>query len=280
MKRWVEITALLENPPEDWAVLADVFQRLGIDGTVQVDWPPSLGGYLWNPEEETADRLEDELLRVGVEAVVRREVEEEDWAESWKQFFKPRLIGAKFLVRPTWETANAGDRLEIVLDPGQAFGTGDHPTTRMCLVLLESIDLKAKRVADIGCGSGILSVAACLLGGEVVAVDVDRLSVESARHNAKLNRVRFEVFEGKGFEALGEARFDVILSNIISAALIGLAFEANSRLVSGGFWIVSGIISDNWADVLAKAESTAFVLDTKLIEGDWVAALLRKAPVS
>ena len=208
-----------------------------------------------------------------------QEVEEQDWSEAWKEFFKPRRVGERFIVRPTWEAAEIGPGdLEIVLDPGQAFGTGDHPTTRGCLELIEKADCRGKSIADIGCGSGILSVGAGLLGAsELILVDYDPVCVTSSLENLKRNNVTGEVHEGLGFQPLADdKRFDIVLSNIISAALIRLAPEAADRIKPGGLWIVSGIIEANWPDVLTRAKTCGFELVETFAEGDWIAATLRR----
>jgi len=181
------------------------------------------------------------------------------------------------VIRPEWETFEAeADDIVIVLDPGQAFGTGDHPTTRMCLELLDALDLHGLDVADIGCGSGILAVAACRLGARsVVGVDIDGVAVEASAENAARNGVSFDVLAGKGFEPLpSEATYDLVVSNIISAALIVLAPEASGRVRPGGRWVVSGVIRNNWPDVAAAAERAGFQVDDVREEGDWVAASL------
>lgn len=286
MTNWIQVTAILDRVPDDWAVLCEVFDRHGIPGTVQTDNPPTLTGYLSENGADTTD-LKQALLAAGANDVREQVIPDEDWAEAWKQFFKPRRIGRRFVVRPTWEEyPTTGDDLEIVLDPGQAFGTGDHPTTRLCLELMEEAwterserapGVNEAAVADIGCGSGILSVGACLLGSKsVVGVDIDPISVQSARENAERNSVHFEVFEGKGFDPLPDETFDFVVSNIISAAVIALAPEASRRIRSGGIWIVSGIIEANWPDVLAAANRCGFTLQKFKQEGDWVAATLSR----
>jgi ribosomal protein L11 methyltransferase len=263
----------LDAIPEDWARLVEVFARHGIDGTEQTDRPPSLCGYLPEEAHELVGPLGDELRAYGATEVAVDSVPEEDWAEGWKQFFVTRRIGRRFVLRPSWAEPWTGEGdLVIELDPGQAFGTGDHPTTRMCLELLEEI-AAPKRVADIGCGSGVLAIAAARLGAEVQAVDVDPLSVEITCQNAARNGVYLQAFEGRGFDPLPAGRsYDLVMSNIISAALISLAPEAWSRLMPGGSWIVSGVIEANWPDVLAAAERCGFRLAARREEGDWVAA--------
>lgn len=276
---WTRVTAFLPGEPEDWSMWCEVFSRHGIDGTVQTDEPPTIAGYVAPDQENTAANLKLALLDFGADKVEIDSVPEEDWAESWKQFFTVLPLGEHFVVVPSWETYDPkpGD-LILDLDPGQAFGTGDHPTTKGCLVLLEREGCKGKDVADIGCGSGILSVGAGRLGAKsIVAVDIESPSVVSARENFRRNDVKGKVFEGRGFDPLPEKdTYDLVLSNIISAALIGLAPEAGNRVRPGGAWIVSGIIHQNWPDVEARAIQCGFTLETKWEEGDWIAATFRR----
>lgn len=276
---WTKITAVLDNQPEDWSLWCEVFARHGIAGTLQTDNPPTLTGYVAPNDGEKISPLREELLGFGAQEVQIGEIEEEDWAEAWKQFFVPRRVGRNFVVTPSWTDYDAkpGDMV-ITLDPGQAFGTGDHPTTRGCLELLEKVGAEGKSVADIGCGSGILSVGAGLLGAEsIVGVDVESAAVSSARENLARNNVCGEIIEGKGFEPLVESdSYDLVLSNIISAALINLAPVVAGKIKPGGHWIVSGIILNNWPDVQAKAKQCGFVLGEVFEEGDWVAAIYHR----
>lgn len=276
MTDWIEIKALFDVAPDDWSIYADAFDRFGCPGSVQYDEPPSISAYMVGVEGAAAQAnlLAEELKRLGATAVEIGSVPEEDWSETWKQFFKPRRIGKRFVIRPTWESyeTQEGD-LEIVLDPGQAFGTGDHPTTRLCLELLDSFDLSGKCVADVGCGSGILSIGALLLGAsEVDAVDIDPLSVEVAIENAKLNGVSYRCVAGDGFKALQHEQYDLIVSNIISAILIRLSPDAAAYVKKGGHWVVSGIIKQNWPDVLEAAQKVGFTLIENAEEDEWVAA--------
>jgi ribosomal protein L11 methyltransferase len=268
------VTVFPKSPPDDWSVWHDVFERHGAPGTVEGAEPPSLGAYLAPGDESRIPGLLADLAALGPCRTETSTVIEEDWAETWKQFFKPKAIGP-FLVSPTWERAARLDgSTEILLDPGQAFGTGDHPTTRMCLELMPGLGLEGKRVADIGCGSGILSIAAAKLGArEVHAVDVDRAAVEATVANTGLNRVRAAVFQGRGFAPLPSGRYNAVLSNLVSAVLIGLAAEASARIEPGGAWLVSGVIAENWADVLASAQTAGFSLGQSRQEDEWVAAV-------
>ena len=276
MKTWLKVTALLPSEPEDWSVWAERFSRHGLDGTVQTDEPPTMSAYLPPGEEGELPALSLDLTASGAR-VETEEVEETDWSEAWKQFFKPLCVGAGLWIRPSWEDAEVPDgRTEIVLDPGQAFGTGDHPTTRLCLQLIERLELRGARFADVGCGSGVLAITVAKLGAtEVHAVDVDGVSVAAARENAARNDVRIVVYEGVGFDPLPEGAYDAAVSNIISAAVIGLAPSASLRVARGGAWIVSGVIAPNWPDVLAAVTECGFRVEEKTEEGDWIAALLR-----
>lgn len=277
MSDWIEVKASLPEEPLDWSIWVEVFRQHGVEGTVQVDSPPSLSGYIPANDSRRSD-LNSALAAAGAE-VAETVIPEEDWAESWKQFFVPRRVGERLVVRPTWEEAEVGaSDIEIVLDPGQAFGTGDHPTTRGCLTLLEKEGVQGRRVADVGCGSGILAVAAVKLGATgVVAVDSDALSVEAAQANAERNGVVFTCYQGRGFEPIADqGPFDVVMSNIISSVLIQLTPEASQRITTGGAWIVSGIIQAHWPELLEAAEASGFTLEDKIEEDEWVSALLRR----
>lgn len=314
MSLWLEVKALLDSEPEDWARLAEVFAQHGLEGTVQTDSPPTMSAFLSPQEQHQADALVQALTRsAGVIGVDVHPVQEENWAESWKQYFRPRRVGKRWLIRPSWEECEPkpGERV-IVLDPGQCFGTGDHPTTRLCLELLEEVDCTACEVADIGCGSGVLSVAAMLAGARSVwAVDVDPAAVQATLDNAGRNGVQVQAAHGEGFQAFAGAAshpltvespekglawtddesyeqamrtgdvpttspnyrvFDLVLSNIVSAAIIRLSATARDRIRKGGTWVVSGIIEQNWPDVLAACSQAGFTLESTQREDDWVAA--------
>lgn len=275
MKTWTKVTAILDSVPDDWSVWAERFAQFGLEGTVQTDDPPTLSAFV--APGESYDGLSSSLEGHGAR-VETEEVEDIDWSVAWRDFFKPEAIGSRFWIRPSWEEVpTPAGRLEVVLDPGQAFGTGDHPTTRLCLSLLEGVVSNGDSVADIGCGSGILSIGAMKLGAaRVDAVDMDRLSVETTKENALRNGVTVRAYEGRGFEPLSQGTYDVVVSNIISAAIIGLSEEASRRVRTGGIWIVSGIIEPNWPDVNTAVTTAGFTLEKWSREGDWVAAVLRR----
>jgi len=273
--QWIEIRAVLDNPPEDWSAYINIFDEHGCPGTLQSDDPPALSAYMAevNGATRRVDALKNALTQLGVACVQTRIVPEEDWSENWKQHFKTRRVGKRIVIRPTWdvEPPSPAD-ITITLDPGQAFGTGDHQTTRICLQLLEQAELHNKTVADVGCGSGILAITAVKLGAKsVIASDIDEQSVEITKENAKLNGVEFQTYCAAGFDAIQETQ-DVVISNIISATLIRLAPDASRAVKPGGKWIVSGIIEQNWPDVLYAATQGGFALEQLLKEDEWVAA--------
>ena len=272
------IQAKFNSEPEDWSRFIESFRRFGIDSTVQSENPYTLTGYLHESDAgpEKIQSLTDDLLHTGASNVSCDRIVEEDWSENWKQFFKPKKIGKKFWICPSWEEIEpAQDEILINLDPGQAFGTGDHPTTSMCLELLEEIEVKNKKIADVGCGSGILSIACCLAGAEkVVAVDCDKVSIEVAQENARRNNVQFDTFQGMGFEPI-DGQYDIVISNIISEAIKCLAPNVPKHISKGSHWIVSGIIKEHWDEVKDVCQSYGFNLIKEKAEGEWIAAIFR-----
>jgi len=269
---WIEVKAEFENGL-DLSPFVDIFLEYGIENTLEEG--STLTGCLVSVEgsAERIGELAEALKEAGAVKVETRDLVEDNWEIAWRQFFKPRRIGKRFLVRPTWEEFESDPNdLVIVLDPGQAFGTGDHPTTRLCLELMEQPEVAGKRVIDIGCGSGILSIGACLLGAsEVLAIDIDPIAVEVAKENRDLNKVEFEAVVGEGV-LVYDHKWDVVVSNIISATLIRLARDVRGLIEEAGVWIISGVIVDNWPDVLEAAEKAGFKLTNRLEEDGWVAA--------
>lgn len=276
---WREVVAIFDDVPADWSPIIEVFREFGCENTIEQDSPPSIGTAVVEVDEtdSVVGELRAALLEAGAARVIDRPLVEQNWDEVWRQFFKPRRIGPRVVVRPTWEDFELGpEDVEIVLDPGQAFGTGDHPTTRLCLELLQEFDASGMRVADVGCGSGILAIAADKLGArEVAGVDIEPLSVAVSRENAAINRSAAHFVEGNSILDLGEGPWDLVLSNIISATLIGMASRISSQIAPRGIWIVSGILEPNWPDVLQAAKAEGFTLVSIRKEDNWVAARLQ-----
>jgi len=209
------------------------------------------------------------------EATVRR-VAEANWAEAWKAHYTPQHIGP-FLIVPSWlEAVTAAGTLEIRLDPGMAFGTGLHPTTRLCLVALADVVTPGAAVLDVGTGSGILAIAAGRLGARpVVSLDIDARAVGIASENAARNGVVIEPFVGP-LDALRPGSFDVVAANILAGTLRDLAHELHERTRAGGVLIASGILAEQ-ADAVATALAAAgFGPAEARTSGDWVALLARR----
>lgn len=282
MKRWIEIEARLNDPPEDWSPFADAYTRFGCDASMLGADDVSIKGYFEGVagSDTAAEALKAELLRLGAAEVVFQEVPDEDWSEVWKAHFKPHRVGERFVVVPSWEEfeAQAGDVI-LTLDPGQAFGTGEHPTTRLCLHLMDSLEMGGRDVLDLGCGSGILAIAAAKVGARTVtATDIEDAAVEIARENAQTNGVALELYGGNGFgDWAAGIQWDLVVSNIISATLIRLASEAASYVRPGGTWIVSGVLRQNLADVQAAIEAAGFERIALEEEDDWIGATFRRS---
>ncbi len=197
--------------------------------------------------------------------------EEEDWLNNWKQYFNPIPIGEKLLIRPTWrDEYDAKDRVVLNLDPGLAFGTGTHETTRLCLQAIEKYIKKDQEVLDIGCGSGILSVASILLGAKnAVGVDIDQLAVNTAKENAQLNNVsdKFTVLCGDLTDKV-TGKYDIVLANIVADAIIMLSENATEFMKESSVYIMSGIIDTRVDDVISSIESKFEIIE-KIPENGW-----------
>ena len=211
-----------------------------------------------------------------------RLVDEADWAEAWKAHFPVIRVGAHLVIRPTWRRhrAKPGD-LVLALDPGMAFGTGLHPTTRLCLAALEDAaahgELDGVRVLDVGCGSGILSIAAARLGAHRVSgLDTDPIAIEATLANARRNRLARRIGAGVGSLPSGEAPFEVVVANLIASLLIELAGALRRELRPGGLLLASGIFEDREAEVAAAFGRAGLAVAGRSVEGEWVALAARR----
>ena len=211
-------------------------------------------------------------------------IREEDWANNWKQYFKPVKIGEKLVIKPSWEEyENDGSRIILEIDPASSFGTGQHHTTRLCLELLEKSLNSGDRILDMGCGSGILSIGAMLLGAEsAVAVDIEQNAAETAMENAVKNNIspeKYETFYGNILtdEKLADridAKYDVIAANIVADVLIAMKDHFVRYIKNGGILIVSGIIEERMHEVIGALEGGGFSNPEINVKEGWAAVKL------
>ena len=276
--RWIEIA--VESHPEAVEAVSEILDRVGYNGiAVDVPLDPAsphvVKAYLVYDHaarfkvrrvKEAVGRLRAFGLGPVGEVAVRR-IAEEDWLEAWKAQFTPIRIGP-FYVRPSWSPArDAG--VEIVLDPGMAFGTGLHPTTRQCLEAIAALDVRGRSVLDVGTGSGILAIAAAKRGAaRVVGVDTDPLAVKAARENAERNGVAVEVGEGSADAARG--RFDLVLANLVADVIVQVAAELRARMAEGGTLVCAGIVADKAEGVIAALAAQGLRVTGRDQDGDWV----------
>jgi len=206
-----------------------------------------------------------------------RIVEEADWADAWKAYFPVMRVGQRLVIRPTWRRHRpAPDDVVLALDPGMAFGTGLHPTTRLCLAGVEALAdrgvLTGTRVLDVGCGSGILAIAALKLGAATaLGLDTDPIAIEATTANARRNALVRRVRVREGSLPSGEGPFDVVLANLIAGLLIPLADGLVWELRPGGHLLASGIFVDREGDVRDAFETAGLAVSGRTAEGDWVA---------
>jgi ribosomal protein L11 methyltransferase len=267
-----EPIALLDDGQEyrvlpDGAVLVRAY--LPIDGT----------------EEEQRQQIEEGLWHLGqigphfVGELTSRVVAEEDWANAWKEYYHVLHVGTRVVIKPSWrDYAPRPGEVVLELDPGMAFGTGLHPTTRMCLELLEQRVQPGMRVLDVGTGSGILALAAAKLGAaSVLALDVSSVAVESAQANVRANGLDERIAVRLGsIEAASGARYDLVVANIIARVIAELAPALVGALGTGGLLIASGIIDErlSLAEDALRAAGLAEIEQVR--DGDWVSLVGRR----
>lgn len=308
--QWIEVNVQVTH--EAVEVVADILTAAGTSGVAIED--PQLINNLRNsgtwelcdiPEQENTEivtvsayyaddeKLQDRLKQIESElAAVEerigsfrfgnirfRSLSEKDWANEWKQYFHVTHVGESLVIKPSWEEYTPKESEHVIkIDPGMAFGTGTHHTTNMCMARLEKVLPANAEVFDVGTGSGILAIAAALLGAKYVkAVDIDAVAVRVARENIADNGLedKIEVKEGDLLRGT-EGQADVIIANIIADIIIMLLKDIPGKLKDDGIFLASGIISDRRADVEAAAAEVGMKVDHVDEKGGWVVMQMSK----
>jgi ribosomal protein L11 methyltransferase len=285
--RWAQIT--VQCAPEAQDAVSYAFLEAGCGGVMlRGNGPITIEGSLpvlddLMPRLDSLrthlGRLEEFGLPALIGEMTLRYAEDEDWANAWRQYYKPMRVGKRLIIKPSWETYEpAPDELILELDPGMAFGTGGHPTTRLCLQALEDHLTPGARVADIGTGSGILAIAAARLGArQVFATDIDGLPRRVAAENVARNGLTqtVAVLEMARFDEAAQT-CDLVVANIVANTIIELAPSIAARLVEGGLCIASGIVEEHHDVVRDALAATGFTLIDTLREDIWVALIARR----
>ena len=303
---WSEIR--VEVPVEYGEIIAEVFQDEGAGGVVYDDplirqkvvlrddeyfgkeldanIPSRFGLRVYYPVDdrlgERIERLKQKIAEIlGHPPVFElKQVQEEDWAEAWKSYFKPEHIG-KIVIKPSWEEYSPlPNEFVIELDPGMAFGTGTHPTTRLCLKMLPEVVTSETVLLDLGTGSGILALAAAKLGAsKIVATDIDPLAVRVAKQNFIRNGAEelIQVYESDLLERPLPTKFNMVIANIITNAILQVVPHISKVLEKGGLFLASGIIEERFDEVKTALEQHGFILDQYISEDSWIGlrAILR-----
>jgi ribosomal protein L11 methyltransferase len=296
---WSEIK--VEVPVQYGEIIAEIFQDEGAGGVVyddpairqkvvlqddeyfgkelDVTIPARFGLRVYYPVDdrlgERIERLKQKITGLlGYPPVFElKQVQEEDWAEAWKSYFKPEHIG-KIVIKPSWEEYTTGtEEIVIELDPGMAFGTGTHPTTRLCLKLLPEVVTQQTTMLDLGTGSGILALAAAKLGVlKIVATDIDPLAVRVAQQNIIRNGVEglITVYESNLLERPLPVKFNLVVANIITNAILQVIPHLSKVLERNGIFLASGIIEERFPEVEAALAENGFKLNQHLFEDGWV----------
>jgi len=298
---WLELS--VEADPEAVEAVSEILGRVAPGGTsvepsfelvdeglgarIDPTRPATVRAYVPARDVAAAERAADEaavslghLQAFGLRTIGElrtRLVDEADWADAWKAHFPVMRLGRRLVIKPTWRRHRAEpDDVVLALDPGMAFGTGLHPTTRLCLVALERLAddgrLADARILDVGCGSGILAIAALRLGGtDALGVDTDPIAIEATIGNARRNHLARRIRARPGSLPTNEPPFEVIAANLIAGVLVPLAPLLRAELAPDGRLVASGIFVDREADVRGAFEAAGLAVTERTGEGDWVA---------
>ncbi|MBP2650724.1 MAG: prmA [Firmicutes bacterium] len=307
--KWAELS--IQTMSEATEAVANIFHELGAAGVVIED-PDLINSYrrsgAWDycdiPEQLNTgivtvkaylpvdDAIDDKIrvlsdsleelehnIETSLGPVERREVQDEDWAVTWKEFFLPVKIGERVVIKPTWKDyIPESEDIIIEIDPGMAFGTGSHHTTAMCIRMLEEVVKPGDTVYDVGTGSGVLAVTAAKLGAKkVLAADFDSVAVRVANENVKVNNVESVVKVDVGDLLAGfTGQADIIVANIVADIILKMLPDVSPRLTDGGYFIAGGIIVERIGEVLLALSANGLILEKATEEGGWGNILARK----
>jgi len=312
---WLEVSMTVDGELAE--SVADVFARFAPNGVMTEQGvkyndaedagtptgPITVRAYLEVNDglEEMRQKLEESLFYLGMikplPAPIYKQIADQNWMEAWKQYYKPIRIGERLLILPAWMESPEPNRVAIKIDPGMAFGTGTHPTTQLCLELIEKaifdirdsnaayrISNNEYRVIDIGCGSGILSIAALKLGAnKVLGVDIDEESIVNSRENAEKNEVGEELILGVGsVQEILAGKFPfksapLVVANILAPVIVRLFAAGMADLIEdGGSIILSGILQEQEETVLRAGQAKGLKLKRRGQVGDWVALAMSR----
>ncbi len=228
-------------------------------------------------EPELMKSLKHYAFENGFKIQIKQEqVYEKQWTESWKKYFKPTKITDRIVIKPEWEIYNKENEEEIIIeiDPGMAFGTGTHETTAMCMELLESYIDEKTEVLDVGCGSGVLSIAAAKLGAQsVVGIDIDQTAVDISKENVEKNKLsdKIHIMQGDLTKNMDE-KADIVVANIMAEIIVSLSKDIHNTLKGRKIFIVSGILIEKEDIVISALKSNGFNILKIIRKGDWIAA--------
>jgi ribosomal protein L11 methyltransferase len=308
--KWIEVKVVIDAKEPQWMAewIADLFFDQGVKGVV-IDDPNLEPAEGWGKDAvplptrhavtgyfpdtpQTAKRcraLEGGIKKLEKQkgaslAIELRRLDEEDWAECWKEFFWPEKVGHRLVVKPSWRPyAAVADEIVLTIDPGMAFGTGTHPTTALCLAAIENYLSPGDRFLDLGTGSGILMIAAARLGAaRLCGIDSDEVAVTVARKNLLLNQVpqiRWTLVTGHLADPVKET-YQVVAANILSEVILVLLDDVRRVLADGGILILSGIIQKNSAAVEQKLRTLGFEILEIGEREEWVCIVARRVCVT
>lgn len=291
IERREDVERFLEQNRKHWDYVEnDMIGSFGEEPQIRIYLPESDAG------REKLDEVREKLswlkqqdfgFDIGTLDVSYGSVNNEDWANNWRKYFKPMEIGEKLIVCPEWERdrLNESDRKVLYIDPGMVFGSGTHETTSLCLDLLSQIVTGGEHVLDAGCGSGILSIGAILFGAkDALGVDIDDAARHVVQHNASFNGITQDhlrvligdIIEDETIQKEVGTGYEILCSNIIADVIIALSRQAGALVKEGGYWIASGIIRDREEEVADAMQKAGFTLLKIQRKGEWVAILTRR----